>query len=616
MGLAGSLAGGLPALGEEFSPHTGPRHPVKVYWGDTHLHSSLSTDAFGFGVRLGADEALRFAAGEEVSSSAGLKARLDRPLDFVLLADHAESLGMMERVLGGDAGVMGDEQARSWNAQLNSGPEGIAEFRKLFFARETRDAAFSHLGALATPEMQHSIWHETLRIAESHNRPGVFSTLLGFEWTLDPGGSNMHRVVVFRDGSGRVGKVQPFSASQGAQPEDLWRYLAAYESTTGGQVLAIPHNGNLSNGLMFPDTTSFGGSAVDRRYAETRMRWEPVVEVTQIKGDGETHPLLSPDDEFADYETWDFGNFDGIPKTPEMLPFEYARAALRNGLAVERRTGANPYRFGMIGATDSHTGLATADEDNFFGKHSGVEPTAERWKTVVGRAKGREVLGWQMASSGYAGVWATDNTREALWDALKRREVYATTGPRMTVRFFAGWDIPKDAASAPDIAMLGYAAGVPMGSELRGAGRHGPPRFLVAASRDALGANLDRVQVIKGWIDARGATHERVHDVAWSDPATRRPGADGKLPAVGSTVDVKAATWRNSIGAAELATVWEDPHFDAQAAAFYYVRVLQIPTPRWTTYDAARFGVEMPAEVPMSTQERAYTSPIWYTPRG
>jgi len=612
MALAGMLA--MPAGALEFSPYAGERFPRRVYWGDTHLHSRLSTDAFGFGVRLGADEAFRFAAGAEVDSTGGLKARLERPLDFVVLADHAESLGMMERVLEGDPALMHDQKASAWHALLTGGAAGLAEFRKLFFARDTRSQAFDHLDALATPAVRASIWRQTLETAERHYRPGAFTTLLGFEWTLDPGGSNMHRVVIFRDGADLAAKVAPLAASDGQKPEDLWAYLAAYESATGGRVLAIPHNGNLSNGLMFPDTESLGGTPVDRRYAATRSRWEPVVEVTQIKGDGESHRLLSPDDEFAGYETWDFGNFDGVEKTPQMLPAEYARAALRRGLAIERRTGTNPYRFGMIGATDSHTGLSTADEDNFFGKHSGVEPRADRWKAVIGQARGRTVQGWQMAAAGYAGVWATDNTREAIWDALARREVYATTGPRMTVRFFGGWALPREAATAPDLAALGYAYGVPMGGALRGGARQASPRFLVAASRDALGANLDRVQIVKGWIDAAGETHEKVYDVAWSDAASRRPGEDGRLPAVGDTVEVKTATWSNTIGSPELAAVWEDPLFDAAQPAFYYARVLQIPTPRWTAYDAARFGVQMDPQVPMITQERAYTSPIWYDP--
>ena len=346
---------------------------------------------------------------------------------------------------------------------------------------------------------------------------------------------------------------------------------------------------------------------------EARARWEPIYEVTQIKGDGETHPLLSPEDEFADYETWDLGNFEGRPKTPDMLPREYARSALGGGLQLQRRLGENPYRFGMIGSTDAHTALATAAEDNFFGKHSGVEPNPDRWRHPVGKAANYVVPGWRQAASGYAAVWALDNTREALWDAIKRREVYATTGPRMTVRLFGGWDFTPDDATHPDLAALGYARGVPMGGEISAAAGRSPT-FLVAASRDSVGANLDRIQMVKVWLDARGEPRETIYDVAWS--GDRRPGADGRLPPVQDTVDRASASWRNSVGEPQLAATWSDPDFDPAIGAVYYARVLQIPTPRWTAYDRLRFGVEMDAEVPMTTRERAYTSPIWYDPPG
>ena len=378
--------------------------------------------------------------------------------------------------------------------------------------------------------------------------------------------------------------------------------------------MGIPHNGNLSNGLMFPAELANGDQPVDAAYTRARQRWEPVYEITQIKGDGETHPLLSPDDEFADYETWDRGNFAGVAKTEDMLPGEYGRAALKSGLALEASTGTNPYQFGLIGSTDSHTGLATAAENNFFGKHSGVEPGADRWQHLVGQAGEDVVRGWQQASSGYAAVWAVDNTREGIWDALKRREVYATTGSRITVRFYGGWNFSAADADTPDIARTGYSGGVPMGGELAAVGKDQAPTFLVAASRDPIGANLDRVQIVKGWLDAGGALHEQVYDVAWSTPDRRQPDASGNLPPVGNTVDITNATWSNSIGSAELATVWRDPEFGPKQAAFYYARVIEIPTPRWTAYDMKRFRTQMAAEVPMTTRERAYTSPIWYRP--
>ena len=335
---------------------------------------------------------------------------------------------------------------------------------------------------------------------------------------------------------------------------------------------------------------------------------------TQIKGDGETHPLLSPNDEFADYETWDVGNLDvSEAKTDDMLAGEYAREALKRGLAIETRLGTNPFKFGMIGSTDSHTSLATTQEDNFFGKHSGYEPSPERMTHPFMSNERGTIYAWQQVASGLAAVWATDNTREALFDAMERKEVYATTGTRMMVRFFGGWEYTDQDINSRQPAFAGYDKGVPMGGDLpaRPAGASAPT-FMAYALRDAIGANLDRIQIIKGWLDESGQTMEQVYDVAWSD--NRVIGADGKLPPVGNTVDVANANWTNTIGASELATVWTDPDFNPSQKAFYYVRVIEIPTPRWSTYDAFRFGVPIPEGAPATTQDRAYTSPIWYTP--
>jgi hypothetical protein len=427
------------------------------------------------------------------------------------------------------------------------------------------------------------------------------------------GGNNLHRNVVFR-GDSSVANQTPFSQFDSQNPEDLWKALDAFQTRTGSEVLAIPHNGNLSNGRMFTVET-FDGRPLSRELAELRARMEPIVEVTQIKGDSESHPLLSPNDEFAGYETWDKSNLNGTElKKPEMFQYEYAREALKTGLRLEKSLGINPYRFGMVGSTDAHTAMTAVEEDNFFGKHSGVEPEPNRWKHVVIAAPDPKltVLGWQQAASGYAAVWATENTREALFDAMKRKETYATTGSRMTVRFFGGFDFEAADANTRLPAKVGYAKGVPMGGELRTAPVGKALTFLIAAMKDPYSGNLDRIQIVKGWMDASGKTNEMVYDVAWS--GDRKPDSKGKLPAVGNTVNVAEATWSNTIGSPELIAVWKDPSFDRAQSAFYYARVIEIPTPRWTAYEAQRFGVDMPDNVPMVTQERAYTSPIWYTP--
>jgi hypothetical protein len=399
-------------------------------------------------------------------------------------------------------------------------------------------------------------------------------------------------------------------------PVDLWNWMAGYEAKTGGRVLAIAHNGNLSNGLMFPTVEAFGRK-LDRQYVETRARRERLYEVTQTKGTGEAHPLLSPNDEFAAFELWDKGNLDGsVVKTPGMLPAEYAREALKNGLVLEQKLGTNPYKFGMIGSSDAHNGLSAMDEDNFFGKTAPQEPSPERLtKTFIADLRsGVKIMDWEVGASGYAAVWATENTRAAIFDAMERRETYATTGPRMVVRFFGGWDFTAADAGGRMPAAVGYSKGVPMGGDLNQAPAGRSPSFLVAALKDPYGANLDRIQVVKGWVDGKGGVNEKVYDVVWGDADRRKPGADGKLPPVGNTVDVAGATWTNTIGDPELITVWQDPDFDARQRAFYYVRVLEIPTPRWTAYDAKRFGVKPLPGTTLTLQERAYTAPIWYTP--
>ncbi len=610
------LSAGLCAA-QNYSPYVGQSFPNRVLFGDTHLHTSYSTDAGMIGARLGPEVAYRFALGEEVTSSTGVKARLARPLDFLVITDHAENLGLAPAIGESNPELLATPWGKEVSAKVRSGThEGITDAYWQWM-----QAVFSRKDPLQGSTLQQTYWQRITAAAEKYNEPGRFTTLIGFEWTAQPGGNNLHRNVIFRDGKDKADRIVPLSTYDTEDPEDLWRWMADYEKNTGGKVLAIPHNGNLSNGLMFDDVTLASRKPVDRNFAERRMRWEPLVEVTQIKGDGETHPTLSPTDEFADFGRWDKGSFGPQAKTPDMLPREYAREALKRGLAHEAKLGVNPFKFGMIGSTDSHTSLASTGYDGFYGKVALLEPSKNvdyRFNEVIaGRAKnpeGKDIrqFAWQSLSAGMAAVWARENTREAIWDAMARKEVYGTTGTRMLVRLFAGFDLARADLTRAEWVANGYARGVPMGGDLKLEARATAPTFLVKAARAPDGANLDRIQIIKGWLDAQGKTREKIHDVAWS--GNRKPGRNGKLPPVGNTVDVANATYSNSIGAPVLEAYWKDPAFKAGERAFYYARVLEIPTPRWTVYDAKVFGTVPPKEAPTAVQERAYTSPVWYSP--
>ncbi len=591
---------------------------TKLLWGDTHLHTSNSIDAFGFGVKLGPEEALRFARGEEVTSTWGLKAKLERPLDFLVIADHSGGLGATQRLYDAPRFLISDPTLRRWHDMMHEGHQGRQRA-----TMELINAAGDGSLAKILPREEgrkgtEQIWKSHTGIVERYNEPGKFTAFMGFEYTLMPQGDNLHRVVMFRDGKLRADQVLPYDpTTEGTETVDkLWDYMDAYEKKTGGKALAIPHNSNLSNGLMF-DMVAPGGGPVTADYARRRALREPLVEVTQIKGDSESHPFLSPNDEFAGFGDagWDLGNLTmQRAKTPDMLGGDYVREALKRGLALEAKTGVNPYKFGLIGSTDSHTSLATADEDNFFGKHSDGEPNAKRasQQQNLGTRQGR--IGWHYLAGGYAAVWATANTRAAIFDAMMRREVYATTGPRMQLRVFGGYDF-SDADWAGDWVKAGYARGVPMGADLkpRAKDASGAPCLMISALKDPEGANLDRVQVVKGWIDASGKLNERVFDVVWSSPE-KRALVGGKLTPVGDTVDIAKASYSNSIGAAELRAVWRDPEFNAGERAFYYVRVLEIPTPRWVLFDALRYGAKLLPGTELKSQERAYSSPIWYNP--
>ncbi len=603
--------------GRPYSPYAERAFPTNVYFGDTHVHTALSADAGGGGTRLQPRDAYRFARGEQVISNTGQPVKLNRPFDFYMITDHSDGMGAITDIIGGAPNILSDEQGRRFHEAFNAGGEtalrAAQELVKVFGSGELSAALNYQPGNPAYAR----VWDEIISAAEEFNDPGVFTTFIAFEWTSLVSGNNLHRNVIFRDGPEKAGQIVPYTTTPpigSPDPRDLWSWLENYEAETGGQVLAIPHNGNVSNGMMFAVQDDFAqGAPLDAAYAETRQKWERLYEATQIKGDGEAHPLLSPEDEFADFETWDYGNLDASEaKIPEMLPGEYVRSGLKRGLTLEAELGANPFKFGIVGASDTHTGLTTPDNDNFFGKFTAYEPSAERSQHISrAYADGVPALySWQYITAGLTAVWADENSRGAIWDAMERREVYATTGPRMRVRFFGGWDYDESDALRRDLALVGYSKGVPMGSDLLpGAGS---PTFLVYALRDPMGANLDRVQIVKGWLDATGEQRERVYDVAWSN--ARTPGSDGTLPPVGSTVDLSIPTWSNTIGAAELGAVWRDPEFDPAERAFYYARVIEIPTPRWTAYDAVKFGLELPADVPLVAQERAYTSPIWYSP--
>ncbi len=591
-----------------YSPYLDQHFPQRVFFGDTHFHSSLSVDSGLIGNKLDLDQAFRFAQGEEVRTSTGQRAQLNRPLDFLVVSDHSEYLGIADLLNTANPELLATDVGQEWYQAMRKGGDTawqaavrmVDDFQK--GKPRFRDA-----------KVERSVWDRVVDTASKYNEPGTFTALNGYEWTSTAGGNNLHRVVVFGDGPDRVKQVLPFNAFDSTDPEDLWAFMARYEEKIGGRVLAIPHNPNVSNGVMFAEIVK--GKAMTRDYAERRARWEPLLEVTQMKGDSEAHPLLSPEDEFADFENWDRSNINGDPKEDGMLQYEYARSALRLGIRLEQKLGVNPFKFGMIGSTDTHTSMSTTREDNYFGKLPHLEPSANRGEEVVLRStkdNSPVVFAWQMSASGLVAVWARENTREAIFDAMARKEVYATTGGRIRVRVFAGWDFKADEVERHDFADRGYKNGVPMGGELKKTPKGKAPTLMIRALRDPDNANLDRVQVIKGWLDKKGKTHERIYDVACADG--RKIVKRRCNEPVGNTVDVANASYTNTIGDPLLTAYWKDPDFNPKQKAFYYVRVIEIPKPRWTAYDAKFFKVKMPKEVPMVVQDRAYTSPIWYTP--
>ncbi len=577
-----------------------------LYWGDTHLHTNLSLDAGAFGNRIGMDVAYRFARGEEVTSTTGLKTKLSRPLDFLVIADHSDGMGIFPGLMAEDEFIMKTPEGKRWKKLLDEGKatecavDIITNFSQGTLSFKTNDK-----------EMMKPVWETVVEAAEKYNDPGKFTAFIGYEWTSLIKGNNLHRCVIYRDDGDKTLGHLPFTLEDSPDPEDLWKNMAMYEENTGGQVLAIPHNGNLSNGMMFAETR-INGEAVTETYAKERIKWEPLYEATQIKGDGEAHPYLSPNDEFADFENWDKTNLDYSQlKTNDMLQYEYTRSALKNGIKYQNQIGVNPFKFGLIGSTDSHTSLTTADDNNFFGKASNVEPSKERSLHPFMQSPKGTIYTYETLASGYAGVWAKSNTRKDIFDAMARKETYATTGPRIKLRFFGGWNF-TEADMNDNYVQTGYDKGVPMGGDLIN-GNSKAPSFMILAMMDPESGSLDRIQVVKGWVNADGSLGEKVYDVAWS--GDRKMNENGKVPLVGNTVNLEDGTWSNDIGAVELSKVWTDPNFDPTQEAFYYVRVIEIPTPRWTLYDKLRYGAELGPEIPLTTTERAYSSPIWYTPK-
>ena len=593
-----------------YLPDANRRYPERVLWGDEHVHSGWSVDAGLSGTTLTPEDAVRFARGEEVKNNHGEPAKLHRPLDWVAVTDHSDAMGTISELKAGKAEFMANPTTKRWYEMMGQGPEqATAAAMELMRAQATRTMP----PVLTDEKWVRAAWQKTVDIMEKYNEPGKFTAFIAYEWTSNAlTGENLHRNVIFRDNADRTRDLSPLTTWVSGDPATLWAWLANYETTTGGRALAIPHNGNLSNGRMFEEQ-QYDGKPLTAEWAASRARWEPLFEYFQYKGQSESHPSLSPTDEFARYDLWDTANLAGRPKTPGMIKTEYAREALKSGLRLQGALGTNPFKIGAAGGTDTHTGLSAPEEDNFGGKLSSSEPHAGRWASLFQKEANYVRKDWTLSAAGYTGVWATANTREAIWDAMKRRETYASSGPRITVRFFGGYDFTEADAKAGTLVATGYAKGAPMGGDLKPAAAGQVPTFIFAAMKDSIGANLDRVQVIKGWVDAAGKTHETILDVGWSDPARRKLVA-GKLPAVGNTVDLKTARYSNTIGAPELVGWFKDASFDPKQRAFYYLRVLEIPTPRWTLYDAVKYGDKMTPDVPMVTQERAITSAIWYDP--
>ena len=583
--------------------------PRRVFFGDLHLHTNNSADAYALdNVNLTVTDAYRFARDGAIIDLNGENVRLRRPLDFLAVTDHSEYMGVFVRLMDENPALLKTRTGQNWIKRMEI--EGVRPVIYDAFANLVGYKSDDVIPERLPLSVSRSVWRNVVETAERFNQPGQFTTFSGYEWSSMPAGNTLHRIVLFKDSADKVLRTIPYTAEDSGDPEDLWRALTAYEKETEGKVLAIPHNGNLSKGQMFRPLT-LSGQTFTKEYLAERAKWEPLYEVTQIKGTSEVHPFLAQTDEFANFELWDDGGGRfSIEKNPGRLRYEYARSALGVGIEIEKKLGANPYKFGLIGSSDSHTSLSTTAEDNFFGKFPESAPSGKRLSSQMADTPWEN---WRLSASGLTAIWARENTREALFDAMVRKEVYATTGSRIGVRFFGGWNYNIHDVSRPNYADIGYKKGVPMGGDLHDAPEGKAPSFMVVAVKDPDGANLDRIQIIKGWLDIDGKNNEKIYDVALSDDREVDPDTN-KAPAVGSTVNAKAATYTNSIGAPYLSTVWADPHFNPYQHAFYYARIIEIPVPRWTSYDASYYNVEGNTKIPMTIQDRAFTSPIWYTP--
>jgi hypothetical protein len=585
------------ALASDLPP---PNADNNVYFGDVHVHTGWSFDAYTNGSKTTPMDAYAWAQGKPITGSGGPEMQIRTPLDFYMVADHAEFMGVFNQMENPDSPLSKIELARGVTS-----PD--ANVRIQTFAGILRDMSTGKTDPqLTDPVLAGSVWAEIVKAADANYTPGKFTTFAGFEWTSNPQKRNLHRVVVFRDTKHLPDLV--LSALDSDDPEVLWQWMGE-QRARGSTLFAIPHNGNASDGRMF-ELTKIDGKPIDAAYNKTRAANEPLYEITQIKGTSETSPDLSPTDEFAGFEQWDY-TLSADYERPTQRKGSFVRQALLDGMSQAADGAGNPFKYGFIGDSDTHNAAASNEEYNFTGKFAFENNARERLSGVPGAPAGQVQQVQEFSSAGLAGVWAPENTREAIWDAMQRRETFATSGPMIKVRFFGSFDYATDDVQKPDFVQQAYARGVPMGGDLKhGTGKS--PTFLVMAQKDANSGNLDRVQIIKGWLDANGEQHEKIYDVAWS--GDRKVDADGKLPAVGNNVDLKTATYTNDIGAAQLTTGWTDPDFKPRERAFYYARVLEIPTPRWNTYDAVQQQMAPLTGVPATIQERAWSSPIWYVP--